>query len=149
MRKSVSVLGITLGLGIFAFVAGPLIWPSPVGASTPYSVYGGLAPFFIAVALAEDLLFGAGVAFVIFGLPLVRSAASSPVMTWAAYLSIAWALVSWWPHDNFHRMTAGNLGVPLLLIEYGFHITLMLTALVIAWFFLSVLRTSGGPPSSL
>ena len=55
------------------------------------------------------------------------------------YVAIAWQLVSWWPHDNLHMATGLDYG-PLLLIEYGFHGTVIVSALVVARFFLAVLR---------
>jgi hypothetical protein len=47
------------------------------------------------------------------------------------YLGIGWLMVSWWPHDNLQG---------LLFIEYGFHFTLMIAALVLAYCFLSLIR---------
>ena len=31
-------------------------------------------------------------------------AGEAPLLAWATYASIAWWLVSWWSHDNFHRV---------------------------------------------
>ena len=57
----------------------------------------------------------------------------------AAHLSIAWLLSNWWPHDSLHIHNGLNLG-GLLGIEYGFHITLMIAGLIVAYFFLTLLR---------
>jgi hypothetical protein len=46
---------------------------------------------------------------------------------------------SWWPHDNLHISNGNNLQ-GLLFIEYGFHFTLMIAALVLAYCFLSLIR---------
>jgi hypothetical protein len=46
-------------------------------------------------------------------------------LTFAAYLSLAWVLGNWWAHDSLHIHHGLNL-VPLLGIEYGFHVTLMI-----------------------
>ena len=54
------------------------------------------------------------------------------------YLCIGWLLVSWWPHDNLHIHTGSLQG--LLYIEYGFHMTLILSGLVLAYSFLSLMR---------
>jgi hypothetical protein len=55
------------------------------------------------------------------------------------YLSIGWLMVSWWPHDNLHISNSNNLQ-GLLFIEYGFHFTLMIAALVLAYGLLSLIR---------
>ena len=54
--------------------------------------------------------------------------------------------MNWWPHDNFHRANGFNLP-GLIRIEYGFHVTLYLAGIVVAWFFISVLRGLGEPVS--
>ena len=62
-----------------------------------------------------------------------------PWRTWAAYLAIGWLLVSWWPHDNMHIHNGNDLQ-GLLYIEYGFHVTLMIAGLVLAYSLLTKLR---------
>jgi hypothetical protein len=58
----------------------------------------------------------------------------------AAHLAITWFLVSWWPHTSFHQtVNPDNLNA-LLAIEYGFHVTLVLAGLIIAFFFVTLLR---------
>jgi hypothetical protein len=70
----------------------------------------------------------------------VRSvSADSKLRAWAMYLCIGWLMVSWWPHDNLHIHNGDNLQ-GLLYIEYGFHMTLMISAIVLAYCFLSLLR---------
>jgi hypothetical protein len=63
------------------------------------------------------------------------------------YVAIAWQLVSWWPHDNSHMASGIDLD-GLLMIEYAFHMTLILSALVVARFFLATLRAAiaAAPP---
>jgi hypothetical protein len=55
------------------------------------------------------------------------------------YLSIGWLMVSWWPHGNPHISNGNNLQ-GLVFIEYGFHFTLMIADLVLAYCFLSLIR---------
>lgn len=105
--------------------------PAPVGAQLP---------LFIGLAILSALTFGAGVSFLAFGLPLVRRAtAVANVPAWPVYLAIGWSLVSWWPHNNLHQANGDNLS-GLLAIEYGFHVSLYVTGLIVAWFFLATLR---------
>jgi len=48
-------------------------------------------------------------------------------------------LVSWWPHGHLHQVVGENFQ-QLLYIEYAFHVTLIIGALVLAYGFLSLLR---------
>lgn len=140
MHPRLAVPLIALAAGIPAFLLGRVIWSPAPSNPTPSEAQ---LPFFIVLALIEALLFGLGVAFLACGLPLVKQAAKrAGVNPWPPYVAIAWQLVSWWPHDNLHMATGMDLDA-LLLIEYGFHLTLILSALVVAGFFLATLRSSG------
>ncbi|HET8568956.1 MAG TPA: hypothetical protein VFM93_08230 [Candidatus Limnocylindria bacterium] len=139
MRQRIAVPLITLAVGIPAFLLSQVIWPPAPGHPTPS---GAQLPLFILLFVAEALLFGLGVAFIAFGSPLVRQAAGRIGMDpRPVYVAIAWQLVSWWPHDNFHMATGMDLN-GLLMIEYAFHVTLMLSALVVARFFFAILRAA-------
>jgi hypothetical protein len=128
---------ITLAVGIPAFLLSRLIWSPASSNPTPSDAQ---LPFFIVLSLVEALLFGLGVAFLAYGLPVVRRAARrAAVNAWPVCLPVAWQLVSWWPHDNFHMATGMDLHA-LLLIEYGFHLTLIVSTLVVARFFLATLH---------
>jgi hypothetical protein len=54
-------------------------------------------------------------------------------------LAIAWLLMNWWAHDGLHQHVGMNLH-GLLWIEYGFHFTLIISAVVVARYFLTVNR---------
>ena len=100
----------------------------------------GQFPFFLFLAVFEALTFGLGISFLLFGfVPLRRALGGSSWRTWAAYLAIGWFLVSWWPHDNMHIHNGDDLQ-GLLYIEYGFHVTLMVAGLVLAYSLLTLLR---------
>ena len=136
MKTWMKVVFITALFGVPAFLLGPVIWPPAAGGPEPSA---GQMPFFVVLFAIEALAFGLGISFLAFGLPLVRKAASGSMLTaWSMYLSIGWLLVSWWPHDNLHIHTESLQG--LLYIEYGFHVTLILSGLVLAYSFLSLLR---------
>ena len=47
-------------------------------------------------------------------------------------------MVSWWPHDNLHIHNGNDLQ-GLLYIEYGFHVTLIIAASVLAFSLLTML----------
>jgi hypothetical protein len=139
----IKVLVVTLLVTIPAFLLGHVIW-HPMGmAPSP-----GQMPFFMVVSFFEALALGLGVSFLIFGLPLVRSVPSQlKTRAWLMYLGIGWALVSWWPHGNLHMSNGDNMQ-RLLYIEYGFHVTLVISAAIVAYCFLSLLRerSSGAAP---
>jgi len=106
---------------------------------------GGVQPtagqlvFFIVLEVIQSLAFGLGVSFLLFGLPTVREVSpNSRLLGWAMYLSIGWLLVSWWPHGHLHQVVGENLQ-GLLYIEYGFHVTLIIGAVVLAYGFIALL----------
>ena len=131
----IKVLVITLLVTIPAFLLGHVIW-HPMGmAPSP-----GQLPFFMGVSFVEALALGLGVSFLVFGLPLVRSVPSDlKTRAWLMYLGLGWALVSWWPHGNLHMSNGDNMQ-RLLYIEYGFHVTLIISAAIVVYCFLSLLR---------
>jgi hypothetical protein len=140
MQPRLAAALITFAVGIPAFLLGRVIWPPNPANPTPSDAQ---LPFFIALALIEALLFGLGVAFLTLGFPTVRNAAARVGMNpWIPFVAIAWQLLSWWPHDNLHMAAGMDLGA-LILIEYGFHFTLILSALAVAAFFLATLRSPG------
>ncbi len=137
MKTWMKVLFVTALFGVPAFLLGPVIWPPAAGGPEPSA---GQLPFFVVLSAIEALAFGLGISFLAFGLPLVRKATGgSRLRAWAMYLSIGWLLVSWWPHDNLHFHTGMDLQ-GLLYIEYGLHMTLILSGLVLAYSFLSLVR---------
>ncbi|HEY8642894.1 MAG TPA: hypothetical protein VIO84_09015 [Candidatus Dormibacteraeota bacterium] len=122
-----------LGAGIPAFILGRVLWPDAAGAPTPPAA---VLPVFISISALEALLFGVGIAFLVFGRRWLPSDGSK--LAAASFLAIAWSLLSWWPHDNFHRVTHDFYG--LAAIEVGFHVTLIVSILIIAWYFVRTLR---------
>ena|SRR5215203_6390555 len=97
-------------------------------------------PYFMFEAFVEALALGLGVSFLVFGLPFVRRAEPGlRLRVWLIYLSIGWALVSWWPHGGLHMSNGANMQ-RLLYIEYSFHVTLIISAVVAAYCFLSLVR---------
>ncbi len=139
-------LVLTLVLAIPAFLLspnGPLgsFWRPAAGTPTPYGIQMAL---FMLLNIAEVLTFGLGVSFLIFGYPIAqRILPRSKNLATAAYLSVAWLLINWWPHDSLHiHVGESNLG-QLLSIEYGFHITLMIAGAILAYFFFELARERG------
>lgn len=116
---------------------GKIIWPPVAGAPMPDGSQLILLGF---LSLVEALLFGLGVAFIVFAWPLVKKTALSfGRKAWLAYISLAWLLVSWWPHDNLH-MHNGFYLPGLIAIDYGFHLTIIAATLVLTYFFVAVIK---------
>ncbi|HLC56024.1 MAG TPA: DUF1059 domain-containing protein [Candidatus Nanoarchaeia archaeon] len=129
MKTWVKFFIITLILGIPALILGPIIWaPSP-----DIHVTSSQFPFFAFIALVEALLFGFGVAFLIYILPIVKK--KSDKSTWWAFISLVWLLVSWWPHDNSH-IHNGFDPAGLLIIDLTFHLTIILASLILTFYFI-------------
>lgn len=131
MNTRVAFAIVTLVFAIPAFLLAQVIWPSPAGAPQPPA---GLLPLFILYGAIEAIAFGAGVAFLVFGYRWVRAVGGAGRLTWLTYLSIAFVLMQWWPHDNMHRVAGTDFGA-LLRLEYGFHATIILASTIIAIFF--------------
>lgn len=130
MKTWIKILLIALVIGIPAFILGPIIWtPSPDIKPTPVQL-----PFFMFLSLIEALLFGFGIAVIIYGWKFVKKApAQSKGKVIAAYASLSWLLVSWWPHDNSHIHNGMN-AQGLLYIDYIFHVTLIIASLVLVYY---------------
>jgi hypothetical protein len=127
---------------VVAAVAVPLsfvLWQTPPGVATPPA---SMLPLFVPIGIViPSLSLGLGVAFLLFGRRLLRSD-GAPFLSRATYLSIGWLLANWWPHANFHRVASGWAN--LLLVDYFFHTTVIIATLVVAAYFLTVVREQRG-----
>ncbi len=128
MKVWIKFLIITLILGVPALILGPIIWtPSPDVYVTAFQF-----PFFAFIALVEALLFGFGIAFLIYVLPIVKK---KDKLTLWAFISLTWLLVSWWPHDNLHIHNGLN-PAGLLIIDLVFHLSIILASLILTFYFI-------------
>ncbi len=136
MKTGWKMLLITLIVGVPAFFLGPVIWPpSPDIQPTQAQM-----PFLIVLSAVEALAFGFGVAFILYGGRLIkRLAGGVGKAAGAMHGSLAWILVSWWPHDNLHIHNALNVN-GLIVIEYLFHFTVIVAGLVIAYSFFALFK---------
>lgn len=132
----VAVVVVTLVSAMVTMALGQKIWTLPPGAAAPPA---GLLPFFIMLELAGNVLFGLGVSFAVFGYGLLSQARQPLWLTYATYVSIAWLMLSWWPHGNLHRVTPTGAWLNLLYIDYGFHLSLMVGTAIVALFFIRTL----------
>jgi len=99
MRTSLKMLVITLLFGVAAFVLGPVLWPP----SPDIHPSAAQLPYLIVLSVIEALAFGFGVAFIVYGRSLIKGLTGGVGKAASAmHGSLAWLLVSWWPHDNLH-----------------------------------------------
>ena len=128
---------VTLLVAIPAVILDPIIWSPAEGSPSPTATQ---LPFLLFQNLVQATLLGLGVAFLAFGLSAMRSISpGSNARAWAMYLSIAYLMVSWWPHINMHTHNGTDLQ-ELILIDYLFHLPSMVAAVVLAYCFFSLLR---------
>jgi hypothetical protein len=134
MRTRTAAAWVTLVVAAPAFALSPTLFPpSPEMAPTAAE-----RPLFIVLGAVYALALGLGVAFLAFGLPMVRRLVrSGPGRVIAVYLTIAWLLVSWYPHGGLHASVGMNTG-SLLWVEYSFHVPLILAPLLLIWAFTGV-----------
>ncbi len=138
MRTKIKVAAIALAVAVPAFLLSPVLFPPAEGGPTPTA---GQMPFFLFLGVGDALLLGLGVAFLIFGLPVLRRVSpDSKARAWAMYLSIGYLTVSWWPHLGMHASNGLDLE-GLLVIDYLFHLPLEVAGVVLAWSFFSLFRS--------
>ncbi|MGD9526237.1 hypothetical protein [Pseudonocardia sp.] len=143
-RRRLLVALIVIGVAVPAVALGPIIWPpADLGVEPSAAQLGAL----IALAVGDALFLGAGVAFLIFGYPVIRRVSpDSRLRAWSMYVAIGFVLVSWWPHLNMHASNGLDLA-GLLVIDYVFHLPLEIAGVVLAVGVLSLLveRTGRRP----
>lgn len=138
----------TLVFSVLSLLASPNaplggFWGGQAEGAAPTGI---MRVLFVILAMIQSIAFGFGISFLLFGFPRARTKVQAyRAWTQAAHLAIAWSLISWWPHSSLHQtLRAGDLS-GLLAIEYGFHGTLILAGLILAGFFLAMLRKESMP----
>ena len=125
LNDTTKTIIITIVFGIIAFALTPILWPFNQGMMAPAE----LVPYFMLMSIIEALVFGFGIAFI--ALNWKNAMNSNAPMAKGRFIAIAWLLISWWPHDNFHRVNGENM-LGLLYIEYAFHLTLIIAGVYLA-----------------
>jgi hypothetical protein len=138
MKTKIKVAAIAIAVAVPAFLLGPVLFQPAEGGPTPTA---GQMPFFLFLGVGDAVLLGLGVAFLIFGLPVLRKVSpDSKPRAWAMYLAIGYLMVSWWPHLGMHASNGLDLQ-GLLYIDYIFHLPLEVAGVVLAWSFFSLFRS--------
>ncbi len=137
MKPWIKVLIVTLVVAVPAFVLGPVLFPPAEVGVEPTA---GQIPYFILLAAWDAVFLGLGVAFLLFGMPVLHKVSpDSSVRAWVMYLSIGFLTVSWWPHLNMHASNGIDFQ-GLLYIDYGFHVPLMISAAALIYCFISIAK---------
>ena len=124
MTKKSLITVSTIVIAIVAFLLTRVIWPDVPGMEGPP---GSLLPWFIGIGVMEAVAFGLGVSLLLFYWK------EGSRQLWP-FVSVIWLLVSWWPHSSAHRTWEEGNWVGLLLMEYGYHVTLMIAGFILARF---------------
>ncbi len=135
MKISTKFILVTVAFATPAFLFGRIIWPD---APTAPIINDDQMIAFVILAIAEALTFGIGIAFAIFGWNLVKKAHDKKAAL-ILYLALIWLTVSWYPHGNFHRMIGEEVN-GLLAIEYSFHLTSYIVAILAMWAFVRLIK---------
>jgi hypothetical protein len=135
---------VTLAVAVPAFLLTPVLFPPPPGPAPS----AGQLPFFLALSVLDSLLLGAGVAFLIFGWPVVsRLTRGNRARALAIYLPVGYLMVSWWLHINLHQSTPFTFE-NVMAIDYAFHVPLFVVPFVLIWGLAGVVRDATGSTST-
>ena len=126
-----AALVLIAGGAVAALLLTDLLWPGSTDLSVVPSPWAGL---FRVLYVAECLSFGIGIAFLFLGRPALARLGRPAGLTTLAYLAIAWLLVAWWPQDNFYRLAAKTDWPRQAALVFGFNVTLMIAAAILAAF---------------
>ena len=133
MKIQYKILLVAIPIAVLAFLLTNVIWPDRPDAINPDA---SLLPYFLFLSLIECFAFGVGIALAFFGWPyLGRLNLNDRMLSRATFISIVWALVSWWPHDNMHRVNGLSDLHGLIGIMFIYHASLIVVALIIATYF--------------
>ena len=139
MRTWHKVLLITLATAAPAFVMAPMIWPPNAHGATPTALQ---IPLLIVLSALDALSLGLGVAFISYGLPLIRRiTGASRIRTWVCFIATTWLLISWWPHDHMHKHNGMELN-GLIMIDYLFHGSMMVAGAILAYSLAQALQSA-------
>lgn len=108
---------------------GATLWPQPEpGSPEPESWQ---MPLLVLLALFESTATAVGIAYLFYGWHWTRSVMPErPALATALHLSIAFALIQWWPHGNLHISVPFSFG-SIIAIDYGFHVPLLVSSAII------------------
>lgn len=140
MKTRIKVAILTVVIAAIAFPlepAGPLgswwagVWPWGQAPHGPEPT-GLQVPLFMLLGVLEAVGFGLAISFLVFGWPVVKRVSATTPGAIAMYVSAAWVLGNWWIHDSLHFTNSTDLA-SLLVIEYAFHVTLIIAGATLCY----------------
>jgi hypothetical protein len=155
-RWKVALLTLVIAIPAFIFGAGSppgygfwsAVWPF-AEAEPGIVPEGAQIGFLMAFGVLEAIALGLAVSFLVFGGALVRRI-GGPHKTRNTLFMIsgAWVLGNWWVHDSLHIVNGHNVW-GLIILEYAFHVTLMVAGAYMAWFLVrSLLDNQAAAPKA-
>lgn len=134
--NKLQIIGILL-LSLCTIPLGMTLFPNAPSHMAPTPVQ---LPFFIILSVIEALALGAALIFIISGWKIIKGLkGKNRTIFFMAFIAISWSLGSWWIHDRLHASIGEDL-TKLLFIEYGFHVTLIIGAMIVAYSFIKLLQ---------
>lgn len=131
--------------GIFITIAafltnpqGPFgeFWPPAEGRPAPTGI---LLPFFLLLNVIEAAALAAAVVLFFTAWPNKAIHALTLTETRRGFVCLLWILGNWWVHDGLHVHIGDDLH-SLILVEYGFHVTIMAAAGYLLYLTSNILR---------
>jgi hypothetical protein len=149
-KWKVVLLTLVIAIPAFMFGAGSppgwnlwvALWPFADGVAVvePEGAQIGFLMFF---GVLEAIALGLAISFLIWGGALVRKVAGpNKTRNNLLVVSGAWVLGNWWVHDSLHIVNGHNVW-GLIVLEYAFHVTLMIAGGYIAWTLVRSLQAGG------
>jgi len=131
MNDKKKLITITAVVAVLSFALSQKVFVNSPELPEPTSMQ---LPFFILLGIIEALSMGYGIALL--AVYWKRAAEQKLRLT---LLSLSWLIGSWWVHDGLHRANGHDLS-GLLMIEYGFHVTLIIAAVIVGCHVIKNLR---------
>ena len=144
-RKWTAVIVVGFVIAVLFGANGPLggFWG---GDTSDEDIPGGALAGLVMANLVESLAFGAGLAWFAFGWQHVQHAGRR--LATATYVAIGWGIVSWFPHSSLHIAWEEDDWYALAAIEWGFHVTLVVAAVIVATYVWRTLTDPAPRPSA-
>jgi hypothetical protein len=145
MPSKAKIAAIVLPIALVAYLVAPSLFPPPPGPPPTTAQ----VPLLLLLRALDSLLLGIGVAFVVFGWPLVRRITpDSRRRAVVMFAAVAWVTISWYPHIGLHGSAFGATLSGVLVIDYIFHIPLYLVGLALVWGVFGYLRNASKRPTT-
>ncbi len=128
-------------IAVLAFLANPYgpfgeFWP-PAPGSPP--ITGSLVFWFILLNIFEAVSLAIALVLIMTSWPAKAAKPLSLRETRWGFVSLLWMLGNWWVHDSLHVHFGQDL-VPLVTIEYLFHVTSMIAAAYLVFLAAKIFR---------